>query len=365
MNSVYIHIPFCSTICSYCDFCKFLYNEEWVEKYLNELEKEIKSKYNGELIKTLYIGGGTPSCLSIAELTKLFEIIKYFNKDINCETTFECNIENINEEKLLFLLNNKVNRLSIGVQTFNDNYLSFLNRKHVETEIKDKIEFAKKIGFDNISIDLIYAIPNQTINELKMEIDKFIELDINHISTYSLIIESNTKLNIDNISNIDEALDKEMYDYITNRLLKKGFNHYEISNFAKPGYESKHNLVYWNNQNYYGFGLGASGYINDIRYENTRSFNNYLNGKYVLNEEVLDKQKTIENEYILGFRKIKGINKVDFYNKFRVDISKNKNIQKNIKEGKIIDDGENIFIKKEYIYISNSILIDFIGDDYE
>lgn len=364
MISVYIHIPFCESICSYCDFCKFLYNSKWVDNYLIALKNEILLRYRGEIVKTLYIGGGTPSCLSINELKKLFEIVKFLNISDDCEITFECNIENIDEENLKFLFNNKVNRLSIGIQTFSDKFLKFLNRRHDEGQIKNKIKLAKEIGFRNINIDLIYALPNQTIDDLENDIKKFLELDISHISTYSLIIEDNTKLKIDNVKNIDQDLDYEMYEYIVHELKKNGYNHYEISNFAKPGYESKHNLVYWNNENYYGFGLGASGYIDNVRYDNTRSLNKYLNGDYELNREILDKKQTIEYELILGFRKIRGINKKGFYNKYGFDISNINLVKKNIEKGKLIDDGENIFISDKYIYTSNNILIDFVGENY-
>ena len=218
IKSVYIHIPFCESICSYCDFCKFLKNDEWINKYLIALEKEIKSKYKGEEIETLYIGGGTPSCLNIEQLSKLFKIIKIFNKSKNIEFTFECNIENITEEKLKLLYENGINRLSIGIQTFKEKYLSFLNRNHTKDNIVEKINLAKKIGFKNINIDLIYALPGQTLEELNKDIDEFIALDIPHISTYSLIIEEHTILNNNNVENIDEELDYEMYKLICNRL---------------------------------------------------------------------------------------------------------------------------------------------------
>ena len=267
---IYIHIPFCNSICSYCDFCKFLYNKKWVDNYLNALQKEINKNYKNELVRTIYIGGGTPSSLNIGELNKLFDIIKIFKKDKKIEFTFECNIEDINEPKLELLKNNGVNRISIGVESFNDKYLKFLGRNYKSKDIMNRIDLVKKY-FDNINIDLIYALPNQTLEELESDIDKFLSLDIDHISTYSLIIEPNTKLYINKTKNIDEEKDFEMYNLICNKLKNKGYNHYEISNFSKESFESKHNLIYWNNLEYYGFGAGASGYINNIRYDNTRN----------------------------------------------------------------------------------------------
>ena len=365
MTSVYIHIPFCNQICSYCDFCKFIYRKEWVDKYLDELSKEIKVNYKGELINTIYIGGGTPSSLSINELTKLFSIIKNFNLNKNIEFTFECNIESLDLEKLKVLYTNGVNRLSIGVETFNDQFLTILNRKHKRKEVIEKIKLAKKIGFKNINIDLIYALPGQTLKDLEMDIETFLSLDIEHISTYSLIIEPHTKLYIDNTKNIDEELDYTMYHLICEKLKNNGFNHYEISNFSKIGYESKHNLVYWNNLEYYGFGVGASGYINNIRYDNTRNLQKYLNGIWLDNYHEVTLNEKIENEFILGFRKINGINIKEFYKKYNFDILKINIVKKLLNTKKIINSNDNLFINPDYIYTQNEILIDFMGENYE
>ena len=359
-KSVYIHIPFCDSICSYCDFCKFLKNEKWIYNYLESLDNEIKQNYKEELINTLYIGGGTPSCLDIKQLNKLFEILKIFNKAEKIEFTFECNIENITEDKLKLLYDNGVNRLSIGIQTFNEKYLKYLNRNHNKNIIKEKIILAKQIGFTNINIDLIYALPNQTIEDLKEDLDEFLKLDITHISTYSLIIEPHTKLYINNETNIDEDLDYEMYNSIIETLESNRYKHYEISNFSKEGYESKHNLTYWNNNEYYGFGVGASGYIDGVRYDNTRSINEYFKGNYILNSNKLDVKETIENEFILGLRKINGINKENFYNKYNINIKNIDKVKKLLSENKLLEDKKNIYINPKYTYVSNDILVEFI-----
>ena len=361
IKSVYIHIPFCDTICSYCDFCKFLKNDEWINNYLDALKNEINNKYKGEILDTIYIGGGTPSCLNLEQLTKLFNIIKIFNNSNLIEFTFECNIENITEDKLKLLYDNGVNRLSIGIQTFDEKYLTFLNRNHTKEDIIKKINLAKKIGFKNINIDLIYALPNQTLEELKEDINEFLKLDITHISTYSLIIEPNTKIFINNNKNIDEELDYEMYKYICDHLKENGYNHYEISNFGKSGYESRHNLTYWNNNEYYGFGLGASGYINNIRYDNTRNFTKYLKGDYIKDFHKLSMEETMENEFILGFRKVNGIDKKSFKNKYNKDIKDIEVVNKLLKSNKLLEDKKNIYINPEYIYISNNILVEFIN----
>ncbi|MFI3307369.1 MAG: radical SAM family heme chaperone HemW [Mycoplasmatota bacterium] len=359
MNAAYIHIPFCQAICSYCDFPKFFYNENWVDQYLNILKDEINQTYKGEILKTIYIGGGTPSCLNLKQLKKLMDIISLFKTD-NPEITMEVNIENITTDKLE-IIKNKVNRISIGIQSFNEDVKLYLKRHHKNEETKEKIKLIKNMGF-NINVDLIYAVENQTLDDLKKDLDEFIKLDVNHISTYSLIIEPKTKLYISKKENIDEQLDYEMYEYIKSKLKENNYIHYEISNFSKEGFCSKHNLVYWNNEEYYGFGLGASGYINKTRYENTKSLNKYLNKEFIFESHLLDIKEQIENELILGFRKIKGINKEIFFKKYNKNLIEMFNIKKLIEEGKLIENNEYIYISEKYLYVQNDILINFIGE---
>lgn len=350
-NSIYIHIPFCKDICSYCDFCKMYKNKIFVKSYLDELEKEIKKYYQTDIIKTLYIGGGTPSSLNNIELKKLFKIIDIFKLSKDYEFTFECNINDINEKLLLFLKNNKVNRLSIGVQSFNKNLLKMMNRKCCN--VKEKIEIAKKY-FSNINVDLIYGINGETIDDVKTDLDNFLSLDITHISIYSLILEENTLLKVNNYVEISDEENRKMYDYIRKYLKKHGFSQYEISNFCKKGYFSKHNLIYWNNLEYYGFGLGASGFLNNIRYTNTRSLNNYLKGNYRVEEYNVSLKENMENFMILGLRKIKGVSKKDFYNRYNKKIDEVFNVEK-LKENK-----KNFYISKKDLFVENSILVDFI-----
>lgn len=359
-NSAYIHIPFCSKICSYCDFCKVLYNEELVNKYLSSLEKEINKYYKNELINTLYIGGGTPSSLSINQLNKLFNIIKKFKINNNCEFTIEMNLNDITKEKLELLKNNRVNRLSIGVESVNPKYFKFLNRESKKEVVIEKISLVKEF-FNNFNIDLMYAFPNQNVKEVIDDLSFIISLNPTHISIYSLIIEEHTKLFIDKNIPIDEEIDEKMYYNIIKKLKSNGYNHYEISNFAKEGYESIHNKEYWNNNHYYGFGLGASGYISNIRYTNTRSINKYLDGNYILDKEYISKRIDMENEMIFGLRKIIGVNKKKFFDKYNSNIYDEFDIIDLIDKNLLIDDGNNIYIPEDKLYISNSILINFIG----
>ena len=358
VKSVYIHIPFCKNICSYCDFCKVIYNKKWINDYLDSLEYEIKNNYKGEVLDTLYVGGGTPSSLDKEELNRLFSIIKIFKLNKKYEFTIECNIEDITEDKLQLLKENNVNRLSIGVESFNDKYLKYLNRNYKSNIIFDRINLSKKY-FNNINIDLIYAIFNQTLDELKEDIDKIKALDVQHVSCYSLMLENNTKLSINKVKEIDSDLDYEMYKLINKEFIGT-YDHYEVSNYSKKGYESKHNLVYWLNNEYYGFGLSSSGYINNIRYTNTKNLTKYLAKNYDKEEEILTKEDKIKYELILGFRLSKGINKNKFKEKYDIDIFSIKNINKLIMEGYLKDTKNYIKVNKKYFYVLNDILVNFV-----
>ena len=358
-TSAYIHIPFCDHICTYCDFCKRYSYPNVVNKYLDALEKDIKDNYSGELLKTIYIGGGTPSSLNINELTKLMKIVKLLKLDYECEFTFECNPENINEEKLILLKENGVNRISLGVESTNPKYLKYLGRKHDFEMVKEKVNLIKKY-ITNINVDLIYALKDETVVELQNDLKNIVSLDVNHISTYSLEIHDNTILGIKKTKSINDEIDSEMYYVICDYLKENGFNHYEVSNFCKDNTYSKHNMVYWKNNEYYGFGLGASGYVNNIRYDNTRSMYKYVNNKRLLNSEELTLKDKISYELILGFRLINGIDKKEFKDKYNVELIDQYNIKELLKQGLLIDDGLTIKVCLDKIYIENSILENFV-----
>lgn len=352
IKNCYIHIPFCNKICSYCDFCKLYYDEKFVNRYLNELEKEIKSIYKGEVLDTIYIGGGTPSSLNNKQLEKLFEILKLFNKSETVEFTIESNFENINEEKLLIYKKNGINRLSFGLESINENNLTFLNRNITREKINNTINSCRNLGFNNINIDLIYALPVEDISILKNDLDYIFSLDIEHISTYSLMIEDHTMLKINNIENISEELDYEMYKLICKEMKKNDYYHYEISNFSKSGYESKHNLCYWNNDNYYGFGLGASSYIDNKRITNTRSINKYLKGNYRLDIIELSNNDLIEYKIMLNLRKAEGIS----LEEVKLDV------RDLVKEGLLIEENNRVRIPEEKWYVSNEIILRVLED---
>lgn len=360
VSSVYIHVPFCKKICSYCDFCKFNYNKLWVEKYLDALLLEIKDRYMNEEIKTIYIGGGTPSSLSSIELKRLFDIVKQFKLAKEYEFTFECNLADINDDMAKLLYENKVNRVSIGIESFDKDNLKLMERNASYETAKEKINILKNNNIDNINIDLIYAMPHQNKRKLKKDLRLFTKLDVKHISTYSLMIQKNTKLYNNGIIPIDENTDYKMYKTICKYLKRKGFVHYEISNFAKEGYESKHNLVYWNNEEYFGFGPGASGYTDGVRYDNTKNLNKYFNGDYINNKEILSERDIMDYEIILGLRKINGISVKCFYDKYKKNIQSVYPVEELTKNKDLIFKNGNIYLNPDKLYIMNEILIKLI-----
>lgn len=357
MNAVYIHIPFCKQICHYCDFCKVLYHGPWITQYLNALAKEVKDRYNGEEIKTVYIGGGTPSSLNVKDIKYLFDIIHFMKISSDAEITFECNLNDIHEEMLDVLAKNGVNRLSIGIQSFDPDKLYFMGRRHTYADAKEKIGLCRKKGFANINLDLIYGIPKEDLKTLKEDISLFLELKPEHISTYSLLWEDHTMIGLLNQEPIDEELDAKMYELICKMLGKKKYVHYEVSNFALKGYESKHNLKYWNNEEYYGFGISASGYIANVRYENTKSLTDYMKGTTVLHKTLLSKQDTMDHEIMLGLRKTEGISLEEFFRKYEINLQEVYPVKPLIKKGELEYIDGYIRIPLDKLYVMNEILI--------
>lgn len=356
MESVYIHIPFCRSICSYCDFCKVLKNTQWIKDYLKSLNEEMIDNYDGELLKTIYIGGGTPSCLDEDELLELFEMIKIFKLQEEYEFTFECNIEDINNDLLAILKNGGVNRLSIGIESFNQAKLKFMGRNSNFKDAQSKINLCRQLGFNNINVDLIYGLPNESISDLKKDLKLILKLNPEHISTYSLILEDNTIAGI-NKTKLNCEDDLDMYNYIIKKLKRKKYFQYEISNFSLNGYQAKHNLTYWKNNEYYGFGLGAHGYISGFRYENTSSLTKYLKNDIRKSQNILSKQEMMENELMLGLRLTTGINIKEFYLKFNEHIQEVFDFNEVIKNKEIIYKNGYIYIPKDKLYLMNEILL--------
>ncbi len=365
VRALYIHIPFCNKICSYCDFCKLLYTDKFIDKYLEALEKEILDTYHGEVIETIYIGGGTPSCLSYDKLERLFQILNVVKKSEACEFTIEGNFDSTSYEKLDLYKKYGVNRLSFGIETTNEKLLKFLNRDLDKKQVINIIDYSNKIGLDNINVDLMYALPGEDLSILKEDLDFICSLNVKHISTYSLIIEDNTVLSINGCQNIDEDLDYEMYKFIREYLSKNNFKHYEISNFSKDGYESKHNLVYWKNEEYYGFGMGASSYIGNRRISNTRSINKYCLGDRISSCDILNMHDMMEYEIMLGLRTVYGISKEKFRKLYGKTIDKCYNYSNLINNKFVMENLEHIWINPDNFYISNEIIVKFLEGEVD
>ncbi len=356
---IYLHLPFCNSICNYCDFPKMLYEKKWIEKYLLALKKEIEERYHQEKVKTIYIGGGTPTCLDTKELKELLDLTKQFNKEKKIEFTIESNIESLTIEKIKILKEYGINRISLGVQSFHNNVLKELNRHHTKEMIKQVIDELKQHNFNNISVDYIYGI-NDNINIIKEDIQYFLSLDIPHISCYSLMIEEGTIFKINKRNNINEEIEEKMYRLIEQNLESNNYHHYEISNYAKDNYESIHNINYWNNGDYLGFGLGAVSFQNNIRRTNTKNLSKYMNNIYLQEEVYENIDVRISNTLILGLRKINGISISNFKKKYKKDLLEIDSIKELLKEGLLEKSNDHIKIPKKYIYASNEILIHFI-----
>ncbi|MEH7224499.1 radical SAM family heme chaperone HemW [Bacillus sp. JJ1566] len=334
VQAAYLHIPFCEQICHYCDFNKVFLKGQPVDEYLQYMDTEMKNTieaYPPSMLKSIFVGGGTPTVLSVKQLEAfLSSINKYLTpRSENIEFTFEANPGDLTEDKLKVLLDSGVNRISFGVQTFDDELLKAIGRTHRRNDVFQTLELAKHVGFENISIDLMYALPHQTIESFQESLDLAFSLDVEHVSAYSLIIEPKTvfynlmrkgKLNLPS-----QEHEAKMYETLMDEMEKHGFHQYEISNFSKNGFESRHNLTYWNNEEYYGIGAGAHGYVAGKRISNAGPIKKYMSaidehGFPHVETHSVTLQEKMEEELFLGLRKTKGVSISHFQKKFSVSI---------------------------------------------
>ena len=357
-ENVYIHIPFCESKCKYCSFVSTT-QTDLIEKYAEALEKEFGYFYKSETLKTLYFGGGTPSLLEIKYVKKF---IDFFDITDQTEITFEINPDDADINYLKGLKDAGINRLSFGVQTFNDEILNAIGRRHNSIEVFKAIENANKTEFKNVSIDLIYGLPNQTIELLQKDLKIIKDIDIQHVSTYGLKIEKPSYFFSHPVTVPDDDTQADMYLMINDFLEDIDFKRYEISNFAKSGYESKHNLNYWNNAEYYGFGAAAHGYNNGIRYSNTPDIEKYIKNPTVhKTEHSVTAKENLEEEIFLGFRREYGINIEKINKNFGIDFESkyNKILAKYIPKYIIKTDFGYKFTL-DGVLLSNNILADFL-----
>ena len=369
-TSAYVHIPFCTQICYYCDFSKVFIKNQPVDSYLEHLLQEFHS-YDIQKLRTLYIGGGTPTALSASQLEVLLDgLTKNLDLSMLEELTIEANPGDLDADKIAVLQNSAVNRVSLGVQTFDDKMLKKIGRSHTEKDIYENIDRLKLAGFDNISIDLIYALPGQTMDQLKDNVSKAIALDIPHMSLYSLILENHTvfmnRMRRGKLPLPKEELEAEMFEYIIAELEKAGFEHYEISNFSKTGFESRHNLMYWDNAEYYGIGAGASGYVDGVRYKNHGPIRHYLKaveeGSARINEEHLSHREQMEEEMFLGLRKKSGVSMARFEEKFERSFQElyGEIVKDLIQQGLMQLDGDRVRMTKRGLFLGDTVAERFI-----
>lgn len=329
VQAAYIHIPFCEHICHYCDFNKVFLKGQPVDDYLTALEEEIKltmAETPTKGLDSIFVGGGTPTALNVAQLERLCQTIQdHLPFHERVEFTFEANPGDLSADKLKVLYDSGVNRLSFGVQSFNDELLKKIGRTHKAEDVFRSVDAAKKVGFHNISLDLIYSLPGQTLEDFKQTLDTSFSLETTHFSGYSLIIEPKTifyqLLNKGKLQLPDEDDEAAMYEMLMNQMDKHGYQQYEISNFCKEGYESLHNLTYWNNDHYYGFGAGAHSYLNGVRRSNYGPLKKYMTPIQnqqlpIMDENSLTSKEMWEEEMFLGLRKTKGVSIKHFLQKF-------------------------------------------------
>lgn len=372
--SLYIHIPFCAQKCLYCDFPSFARKDHLRKTYIEALNKEIislREKHNNLEINTIFIGGGTPSVLEADELECLLKEVAKLNMAKDIEYSMECNPGNLTEEKLEVMKKYGVNRISMGLQAKQDNLLKGLGRIHNYKTFKENFLLAKKVGFNNINVDLMFGLPNQRLNEWEETLREIISLDPAHISTYSLIIEEGTAFyNLyenDKLKLPTEEEERKMYHLAKKILEENGFNQYEISNYAKEGKECRHNLAYWNMDNWIGVGSAAASYINGKRIKNISSVEEYINSineKGEAVEEIITNSKNdnMEEFMFMGLRKINGIDENEFKKRFSMNINDvyGEILNKYIDEGLLIRDSGMIFLSEKGIEISNIIMADFL-----
>lgn len=382
---MYVHIPFCIKKCSYCDFVSYPLQgnsrvaEKDVESYLRFLLKEAAiyrrdHLMNGQKVKTLYIGGGTPTCLAGGQLFVLLDSLqKMFNFEEDAEITVEANPGTIDREKLLQLKSAGCNRLSLGVQSFDAQELNCLGRIHSPQEVYTAFDLARQTGFDNINIDLMYGLPGQTIDEWQKNLQAAVAMKPEHLSLYQLNIEQGT--HFDDLCKqgllieVEQETAQEMFEKAIDYLQANGFRHYEISNFARDGWKSRHNLMYWHNLEYIGLGAGASGYLRGVRYSNENNLSLYeksvqIDRKPIREKDPIDQELEMAEHMFLGLRIIEGVDKRVFRQRFAVDIKVvfGAVIEDLKSKGLLCETDTHVMLSKKGVFLAKSVFIEFLSD---
>lgn len=374
---LYIHIPFCIKKCAYCDFLSWSGDKDQKEEYVRDLEQEIRSYKTFAAdyqVSTVYFGGGTPSILETGQIERIMGALRQtFRIEKKAEITLEMNPGTARKEKLKAYRQLGINRLSIGIQSVKNENLKLLGRIHTYEDFLESYHMAREAGFDNISGDLISSLPGQTLEEWKEELEILIRTPLEHLSVYQLIIEEGTEF-YERYGEHEELLpdeetSREIYLWTGEYLENQGFRQYEISNYARAGKESRHNLRYWERKDYLGLGLGAASMIRNMRMSNTRDWEKYRTGcrdPRKIREEVefLEEPRQIEEFMFLGLRKTRGVSRKEFRRTFGkdLDLIYEKTLKKYLENGMLQESGDRIFLSEEGILLSNQIFADFLFD---
>ena len=363
MKGLYVHIPFCKTICTYCDFPKLISKSIEHEKYIDRLIEEINEYHNHiQNLTSIYIGGGTPNAISLPLLEKLLEKLSPYSEGVY-EYSIELNPELVTYELVQLLRRYNINRVSLGVQTVNEKSIKLLNRHHNKDIVRNAVNLLINEGITNINADMIFGIPYTTLDDVKDDLNFILDLPVTHISYYSLIVEERTvlkhKIDKKEIEEIDDDLIADMYEYISDKLEAKEFIHYEISNYAKEGFESKHNLLYWTQEDYIGVGASAVGFIKNKRYANHHILSKYYN-EYVCDIEDLTIKELKQEYMMLGLRKLNGVSITEYENKFGSSMFVDFNLVKHIDNKFLIIENDRIYISKDKIFQSNVVFEEFV-----
>ena len=370
---LYIHIPFCVKKCNYCDFLSAPATRQVQKSYMQVLQKEIQKKateYRDFTVDTIFIGGGTPTSVPYEELVKVLDIVKRsYCLETDCEISMECNPGTVTKEALFAYRAAGVNRLSIGLQSTDNELLKTLGRVHTYEQFLETLSFAREAGFENINVDIMSALPNQTLEQYVDTLEKVLFLSIEHISAYSLIVEEGTPFyelyEQDRLPLPGEDEERQMY-YKTRELLEQaGYFRYEISNYAKKGYECKHNIKYWTRKPYIGLGLGASSFFENTRYKNVENLTEYLSGEAYMEkqeEEKLSRQEAMEEFMFLGLRMTEGISKVDFEKCFQTSVEEiyGQVLSTLTQEKLLIEEGNRLFLTQYGVDVSNRVFAEFL-----
>ncbi|GGG26789.1 coproporphyrinogen III oxidase [Lysinibacillus alkalisoli] len=375
-RGIYIHIPFCHQICNYCDFNKFYFANQPVDDYIEAVGQELhiwhqRSPESFAQVETIFLGGGTPTALSAQQLSRLLSLIQqYVPIQQIKEFTSEANPDELTEDKLIALIEGGVNRLSMGVQSFDLTLLHRLGRTHNNGDVFHTIDTAKKVGFTNISIDLMYGLPDQTMAQWQQSLQTALDLQLPHYSAYSLLVEPKTifyiEYNKGRLPLPTPELEAQMYRILMQEMDKHQMHQYEISNFAKANHQSLHNTIYWDNDEYFGIGAGAHGYVNGIRYSNHGPLKKYMEavqeGDARIHEHIVSMSECMEEQMFLGLRKTAGVNEQQFYERFNqsIETAFPKVVTPLIEQGLLERQASHLRLTKQGRFVGNTVFSQFL-----